>query len=182
MSPRADAVRNRSRVLAAADEVFVEKGTAASTEEVAKRAGVGVGTVFRHFPTKEELLEAVYEERLRQVGAEAAELAERADAGKAFHEFFTRLVENAGTKQTLSEALAAAGVDVDDAASPVRAQVRDSLGTLLDRAQQAGGVRRDVGVDEVIALLIGASQATRWTLDISMRARTLNVILDGLRP
>ncbi|MFF5989816.1 TetR/AcrR family transcriptional regulator [Prauserella flavalba] len=182
MSPRADALRNRAKVLTAADEVFLEQGTTASTEEVARRAGVGVGTVFRHFPTKEALLEAVYLERLRQVGADAAELATRDDAGSAFHEFFERLVGQSGPKQALTEALAAEGVDVADTDSPVRQEVRESLATLLERAQQAGRVREDVGVDEVIALLIGASQATRWTTDVSMRGRTLNVILDGLRP
>ncbi|MBK1785356.1 TetR/AcrR family transcriptional regulator [Prauserella cavernicola] len=174
MSPRADALRNRARVLAAADEVFVEHGSTASTEEVARRAGVGVGTVFRHFPTKEALRDAVYAERLRRVGEEASRLADNTDAGAAFHEFFELLAGTSGPNQALTEALAASATDDQD--------VRGSLGVLLDRAQRAGAVRSDVGVDEVIALLIGATQATTWTADVSLRGRTLNIILDGLRP
>ncbi|MEU3274662.1 helix-turn-helix domain-containing protein [Saccharomonospora sp. NPDC006951] len=182
MSPRADAVRNRTKVLAAADEVFAELGTDASTDEVARRAGVGIGTVFRHFPTKEALLASVFQERLRQVGNEAAAMATSDDPAEAFHELFTKLIGNSRTKQALGEALTAAGIDIDDAIAPVRDEVREAIAILLAKAQEAGGVRGDIGVDEAIALLIGASQASAAVIDISMRARTLNVFLDGLRP
>ncbi|PXY31006.1 TetR/AcrR family transcriptional regulator [Prauserella muralis] len=182
MSPRADAVRNRAKVLSAADEVFVEHGTDASTDQIAKRAGVGIGTVFRHFPTKELLLEAVFAERLRRVGEQARTMATRQAPDEAFRELFGTLVADSGAKQALAEALTEAGVDVRESASPVEDELRAALGELLARAQQAGGIRDDIGIDEVIALLVGASQAIGKTLDVSMRARTLNVFLDGMRP
>src|SRR4051812_5490623 len=86
--PRADALRNRARVLTAAEAVFAARGTSASTEEVAREAGVGIGTVFRHFPTKEALLEAVYVARLRRLAEEADALVSADDAGEAFFTFF----------------------------------------------------------------------------------------------
>src|SRR5258708_17586261 len=95
--PRADAQRNRARLLDVAELVFATKGIGASTEEIAREAGVGIGTVFRHFPTKEALLEAVFIRRLQQLAARADALAEADDPGAAFFSFFSYVVELAVT-------------------------------------------------------------------------------------
>jgi AcrR family transcriptional regulator len=179
---RADARRNRARVLAAAEDVFAEQGTGASTEEIARRAGVGIGTVFRHFPTKEALLEAVFVGRLRRLAGEAGGLAGAADPGAAFFDFFHRVVAHAATKNAFADALAEAGVDVSSATSEVGEELRGALSVLLEQAQAAGAVRPDVGVPELTALLVGASRAVEQTTDAGVRARTLRVLLDGLRP
>lgn len=167
---RADARRNRARILAAAEEVFAARGAAASTEEVAAAAGVAIGTIFRHFPTKRDLLGAILKDLL-------ASLAEAAAHDDLFA-FFARVVDAAAGKRFVVDLLASDGVEVEVGG------VVDSLSTavegLLVRAQEAGQVRGDVRLDEVLALLTAAAQgALRWSPDL--RERTLAVIFAGLR-
>jgi AcrR family transcriptional regulator len=181
-APRADAQRNRARVLAAAEQVFAEQGTSVSTEEVAKAAGVGIGTVFRHFPTKAELLEAVFLERIRRFAEEAAELTVAADPSAAFWTFLTRVAEVASSKNAYAEALEAAGADLSEALHPARQQLPRALGVLLRRAQEAGAVREDVGVPELIALMAATSRITDHGGDASLQERVRAIVFDGLRP
>src|ERR1700674_2193042 len=100
---RADARRNRARVLDAAEAIFADRGTSASTEEIAVRAGVGIGTLFRHFPTKEALLEAILMERVARLGEVARSLATAADPGAALFGLFGRMVEQAVRKKSYVE-------------------------------------------------------------------------------
>jgi AcrR family transcriptional regulator len=180
---RSDARRNRAKLLDVAEEVFAEKGTSASTEEVARRAGVGIGTVFRHFPTKHDLLEAVFAARLRRLADDAAALGTAADPGGAFFAFFTQMVALAREKSAFSDALSAAGVDVRDVTSPVKDDFRRAVTALLTRAQEAGAVRADIGYPEVITLMVGASHAAEHPVTApGVRHRALLVVLDGLRP
>jgi AcrR family transcriptional regulator len=179
---RADALRNRIRVLEAAETVFDARGIAASTEEVARAAGVGIGTVFRHFPTKEALLEAVYVARLEKLAAEADALASAEEPGEGFFTFFARVVAHAATKNAFSAALLEAGVDVRETTAETGRELRRALAALLGRAQEAGVVRPDVGLAEVMTLLVGASQAAeRLGADQDVRDRSLAVVFDGLR-
>jgi AcrR family transcriptional regulator len=180
---RADARRNRARVLEAADEVFASKGVSASTEEVARHAGVGVGTVFRHFPTKEALLEAVLVERFGRLADEARGLLDAEEPGPALFDFLTRIVNQSASKNVLTEALAQAGVDVENAVGRVGQELWAALEALLGRAQRAGAVREDVRTGELIALIVGASRAAEYaSRDPELRARAVAVIFDGLRP
>ena len=175
--PRADAQRNRARVLAAAEWVFAQRGTTASTEEVARAAGVGVGTVFRHFPNQEALLQALIVQRLARIAADAREHAASPDPA-AFFDFFAAVVRGSATKLELVDALAElGGVHPTEAVAPVAEELTGALAALLEQAQQHGAVRRDIGVGDVIALLAGASQARRYAAD----DRPLAIILDGLR-
>lgn len=176
---RADALRNRAKVLAAAEDVFAAQGTSASTEEVARRAGVGIGTVFRHFPTKESLLEAVLVALLERLAGEARELASAADPGEAFFGFFARVVSQAATKQAVTEALAEAGVDARETTGRTGPDVKDAIGALLERAQRAGAVRADIGPAEVTALLAGISFAAGRA---GGSDDVLRIAFDGLRP
>ena len=179
---RADALRNRAKVLEAAETVFDARGITASTEEVAREAGVGIGTVFRHFPTKEALLEAVYVSRLRNLAAEAEALASGTDPGAAFFAFFTRVVGHAATKNALTAALLEADVDVSETTAETGQDLKRALAALLGRAQEAGAVRGDIGPAEVMTLLVAASQAAeRAGTDRGVRDRAVSVILDGLR-
>ncbi|MBF8192458.1 TetR/AcrR family transcriptional regulator [Nonomuraea sp. K274] len=177
---RADARRNRERILAAAEAVFAERGAAASTEEVAARAGVAIGTVFRHFPTKNDLLGAIVKGLLARLAEEADALAEGGDPEKALFAFFTHVVEEAAARKTVAELLAGGGVDVR-VGKPLE-RLQESVGTLLRRAQQAGAVRDDVRPDEVMALLAATSQAALlggW--DPDLRNRTLKIVFAGFR-
>jgi AcrR family transcriptional regulator len=139
--------------------------------------------VFRHFPTKEALLEAVVVGRLERLAAEAESLAAADDPGAAFYSFFASAVDRSATKIALADALAAAGVDVERAAAEVGRELRRTMGVLLGRAQGAGAVREDATVADVIALLVGASRAAEhagW--DRGVQRRTVTIMLDGLRP
>lgn len=172
---RADARRNRERVLEAAGVVFASKGPAASTEEVAAQAGVAIGTVFRHFPTKEALIEAVFVERLRRLAAEADAMANEDDPGAAFFKFFAYAVEQSATKYAFTEGGQATAVQ--SAISLAGKDLHEAMGRLLTRAQHAGAVRDDVRIPEVVALLIGAARAVEHG-----GTQVLPLVLDGLRP
>ncbi|MCE7001853.1 TetR/AcrR family transcriptional regulator [Kibdelosporangium philippinense] len=175
---RADALRNRAKILAAAEEVFVESGADASTEEVARRAGVAIGTVFRHFPTKNDLLAAMMKELAARLARDAETLAAEGDPETAFFTFFTQAVEQAAGRKTVVELL---GVDIEVGS---QAQLlRAAIGTLLVNAQEVGAVRDDVRLDEVMALFTAAAHGALhagWSRDL--RARTLSIVFAGLRP
>ena len=181
---RADARRNRARLLEAAEQIFGMRGVGASTEEVAAAAGVGIGTLFRHFPTKESLLEAVFVERLRRLADEADQLASRddVDAGEAFFSFFRRVLDHSRGKTAIADALAGAGIDLEHTAADLKPYLYAALGRLLSRAQHAGAVRDDISIAELLAVLLGASRAVEHIGDDeALAARTLAVIADGLR-
>nr|WP_221473040.1 TetR/AcrR family transcriptional regulator [Amycolatopsis umgeniensis] len=167
----------------AAERVFTAKGTSAPTEVVAREAGVGVGTVFRHFPTKEALLEAVLYARLHRFAdeAEATVAAESPDPGVAFFGFLTGWIEMAGAKNAYFEALSAAGVSVPTTGSVIGVRLKEALGVLLNRAQDTGDVRKDLCVDELIPVIIGTAKAAEHA-GPELRTRTICILFDGLRP
>jgi AcrR family transcriptional regulator len=174
---RADARDNRARILAAADEVFDRAGPAGSTEEVAKLAGVGIATVFRHFPTKPDLVGAVLTRRLERIRDRASELA-ATGPGSAFFDFFTEVVEGAASKLALAEV-----ASPSESAQRAGAEMRKAFANLLARAQQDGAVRADVEAAEVYALMIGASRGTTHaSVDPDVRTRMLALIFTSLRP
>ena len=170
MSPRADAVRNRAKILEVAARVFAEQGAAASTEQVAAEAGVAIGTIFRHFPTKADLLAAIMKDTL-------ARLAERMAAPDAtLVGAFTALVAEAAAKRSVVDLLP--GLEVAESVARFRAVVAG----LLARAQAAGEVRAEIGPDEVMALLVAVCQgALRGGWPPALQQRTLSIIFDGLR-
>jgi len=168
---RTDGQANRDRILEVAEEVFGQDGPSASTEEVARRAGVGHATVFRHFPTKAALLEAVLTRRFDRLRAEA----EQAE----FYEFFRHLVRDAATKIAIGDAFQRAGGTLDGPAAQASGRLREAVGKLLSQAQQAGTVRHDVALPEVYALLVATARAR---LDAGVRDRALTVLFRGLAP
>ncbi|MEU4564513.1 TetR/AcrR family transcriptional regulator [Actinoplanes sp. NPDC023936] len=174
---RADAQRNRARLLDAAETVFAELGPGGSTEEVARRAGVAVGTVFRHFPTKDDLLTAIMKRLLAQLITEAGELG----GPDGLFRFLTSLVAQAAGKRSVAELLARSGIDLrlPDAVG----NLRDAVAGLLSQAQEAGTVSGEVRLPEVMALLVSLSQgALHGGWDEQLRDRTLAVVFKGLKP
>ncbi len=173
----------------AAADVFSKEGPSATTEAVAKAAGVGIGTVFRHFPTKASLLEALVAERLEAVAQDAETLERAAAAGQAkeghFFALLERMIEEGPTKRMLVDALSAEGIDVRTAfaGAGFAERVRRAVGRLLLRAQKNGEVRNDLDGHELFAVLAGAAATGAYLKgDRSRAKRALRVVLDGLKP
>ncbi|MFB8183317.1 TetR/AcrR family transcriptional regulator [Streptomyces sp. NPDC055966] len=180
---RADAARNRARLLDVATEVFTTRGVGVPTEEIARTAGVGVGTLFRHFPTKEALLEAVMVRRLEAIAAQTARLAAEMEPADAFFACFRLVAEQSAGKNEFAQALAAAGMDAHAALRESSEVIQAQLAALLDAAQRAGVVRPDLSLPELIALLAGTSTTMEHLgADPASQQRIFNVVFDGLRP
>jgi AcrR family transcriptional regulator len=178
---RADARRNRALVLAAAQRAFAEQGTSVSLAEVARRAGVGAGTVYRHFPTKTDLLEAVMQQRVDRLAKLAADHLDAPDPGAAFFAVCTEVVVSTPGNQALCDM-----VQSDDGwpkALLRSAGVRfhQSLGALLDAAQQQGAVRADITLADVLDIFTGCVAIQRHQRPDRTLVRAAAFVLDAMR-
>ena len=175
---RADARRNYEKVLTAARDAFAEGGESTALEEIARRAGVGIGTLYRHFPSRQALLEALYVNEVEEVCRSAGELDD-GDPWEALNSWFERLMAYLATKQALSGELLNY-LDRDAALFQVcRTSLYDAGGPLLKRAQEAGAVRSDVDFPEVMQMLMGIAKIP--VSDPSQTAHIVRIALDGLR-
>ncbi len=172
---RADAARNRARVLEAALEAFAAKGLSVPIDDIARLAGVGAGTVYRHFPAKEDLVLAVIADQMQRIIEGGYALLEAGEPGEALFTFLRAAVEWSATNRGLVDTLAASDVEVKP-----EAQFLELLGELLSAAHEAGTVRKDVGVADVKALMVGLQAMQSYNDDAT--ERLTEVVLDGLRP
>jgi AcrR family transcriptional regulator len=180
---RADAVRNKKLIVQAAREVFATAGLAAPIDEIAQRAGVGTGTLYRHFPTKEALFEAVIIGRVEDLVEEARRLIAGNDPKTAFFKLLSELVRHGDGHKDLMDALAKQSFDLQKAVPGLLAEMWNSVGQLLEQAQQAGTVRRDVQLPHVQALVSAACTAIdRQGGGDGCERVVWTVIIDGLRP
>jgi AcrR family transcriptional regulator len=177
---RADARRNLGLVLDAAAEVFAERGPDASIDEIAQRAGVGHGTVFRRFPTKDALLAAVLGRRLDQLADQAEALVESGAPESAFEEFVWLAADACGRDRALFDGVPRCECfpEVSDA----KARVHTCASELIERAQSAGGLRDDVTADDVEALIGSTMLAASRAESPEAWRRYISVVLAGLRP
>jgi AcrR family transcriptional regulator len=175
---RADAQRNYEKVLAAAREAFAEGGESTALEEIARRAGVGIGTLYRHFPNRQALLEALYVGEVEDISRSAAELGD-ADPWEALTSWFTQFIGYIATKRALADEL----VNYLEPDAPLFRVARTSLyeagEPLLRRAQEAGVVRPDVTISEVIQMVAGIAKIP--ATDPAQTEHILRIALDGLR-
>jgi AcrR family transcriptional regulator len=175
---RADARRNYDKLIAAARDVFAEHGTSGSLEEIARRAGVGIGTLYRHFPSRQDLLEAVYVEEVEEVCQSAGELADL-PPWEALSAWLHRVVSYVGRKHALAQEL----WNYLDRDAEVFRGCRTALFAagepLLERAQQAGAVRPDVTLDDVLQIVGGIGKNPTTPPD--QVEHVLEIALDGLR-
>lgn len=178
---RADAQRNRAHILQAAEVLFAAEGIEAPVDAIAEKAGVGVGTLYRHFPTKEKLCEAILLERLAMLALDARALAEAEDPAGAFFAFLEHVVEEGAAKRDLMVAVMGAGAEFEAAAADVKEELRDALDTLLRRAQAADAVRADVTAPTVMSLVGATCQAAEHA-SAAPAHDLLAIICDGLRP
>jgi AcrR family transcriptional regulator len=178
---RADARRNREKVLEAARTVFSEQGRDAQMDDVARRAGVGMGTVYRHFPTKEALIEALMAEAFREIADAAQAALAIEDPWEAFSSVLWRGAETMAADRALSEVFASIPGPME-AARPTIEGLTQAVDTLIRRAQEAGRLRPDLIVDDIPMLMCGIGSATKkeHRCDAAWR-RHLAIVLDGLR-
>jgi len=175
---RADAQRNRQNVLETADRLFAERGAAVSLNEIATAAGVGAGTVYRHFPTKDALLATVLDQRLSQLGEYGERALAMADPGEAFRRYLRFITDQALANRAICEALAAREDWLEPAKASGHCVIDTPLATLLARAQRAGVVRADLDTRDVRALLTTCATAAE---DPERVQRLLGVLWDGMR-
>jgi AcrR family transcriptional regulator len=179
--PRVDAARNRERVLEAAKTVFSAGGLEASLEAVAKMAGVGIGTLYRHFPTREALYEAVYRREVQHLADLAEKLKEAPEPVEALRHWMRSNVRFVATKKGMSAALALAAYKNSDLFSYSFNRLTAAVGGLLDRAIAAGEIRGDVSPEDLLRALIGMCytlEQPSWQASV---LRLIDVFIDGLR-
>jgi AcrR family transcriptional regulator len=177
---RADAARNRARVLEVAYDTFAAEGLSVPIDEIARRAGVGAGTVYRHFPTKEALFQAVIEDRMQHLVDDGHALLESAGPGEALFVYLRSLVLQWGAADRgLVDALAGFGIDVAAAAPNAEDAFLAMLDELLRAAQQAGTARPDIGVRELKTIMVGCQAMEAYNAELA--ERVTDVVVDGLR-
>ena len=179
--PRADALRNRERVLEAAKAVFSAGGPDASLEAVARQAGVGIGTLYRHFPTREALFEAVYRREVEHLAELAEQLKAEAAPAEALRRWLRSNVEFIATKKGMAQALALVTHKPPDLVAYSSNRLTKAVGALLDRAVAAGEIRADISPDDLLRALIGMcymQDQPGWQTSV---LRLVDVFVDGLR-
>ncbi|MFJ9883910.1 TetR/AcrR family transcriptional regulator [[Kitasatospora] papulosa] len=178
---RADARRNREKILSAAVRVFAEEGLEAHLERIAKEAGVGSGTLYRNFPTREALIEAAYRNELSRLCEAASELLAAMPPREALRAWMGRFIDYATAKLGMAEALRAV---VDSGVNPYahsRELIMTALTSLMDAARAAGAIRSDVSPAVMFAALTGVALASGKPEERVQAERLLDLTLDGLR-
>ncbi|MAS43164.1 MAG: TetR family transcriptional regulator [Rhodobacteraceae bacterium] len=180
--PRADSLRNREKLLVAASAVFAQGGPEASLEAVARRAGVGIGTLYRHFPTREALFLAVYRREAEELAALSDDLARLNDPEAALRRWLHAAVRMVATKRGMAAVLSPA-LDADDPLfAEVKTRLHDAIAALVARGVEAGALRDDISALDVMRALFGfcyaPGPADNWQ-DAALRL--LDVFVDGLR-
>jgi AcrR family transcriptional regulator len=176
---RADARRNRERLLDAALELFIEAGPDVPLEAVAKRAGVGIGTLYRHFPTREALVEAAYRSEVANLWAAAEELLRDRAPDAALAAFMDRFVDYAATKRGMKPMLMAVAESGSDVFADTRDQIVGAVAMLVDAGVAAGAIRPDVDAEDVLRAM-----GVVWSLPAGQEEqarRVLGIVMDGLR-
>jgi AcrR family transcriptional regulator len=179
--PRADSARNRQLLIEAAKAGFAEFGLNVSLEEIARRAGVGIGTLYRNFPTRESVVEAVYRREVEHLAEAVPQLLEASSAGEALHKWMHLFVDYIATKRLIAPSLAAAK---DRTPSPYPSPlelITGAITTLVKRAVASGEVRKDIDPPDLLRALVGVSYSNP---DVGWEAsarRLVDILMDGLR-
>jgi AcrR family transcriptional regulator len=178
---RADARRNRDRLLEVAVRAFSTDGSDVSLEAIAKEAGVGIGTLYRHFPTRETLVEAAYRSELDRLCESVPELLSDLPADVALRAWMDRFVDYMTTKRGMAEALRAVIASGGNPFSHSRDRLLTAIGQLLEAGVAAGAIRADTGSPDVLTALSGVTLAVGDPAQREQAGRLLDLLMDGLR-
>jgi AcrR family transcriptional regulator len=180
---RADAVKNHEKILKAAEETFAAEGLMVPIDLVAERAGVGIGTLYRHFPTKEALYEAIVMTRLSAILAMADDYAKNPDPGEGFYSFLKEFAAQAAEKKDLFEALSQAGIDFKEHFSDLTDALMAKFDLLRSRAVAAGAVRDDVATQDILNLVVGTCHvAGQSGVNDEELNRLIDIVIVGIQP
>lgn len=180
-APRADACRNRDRLLEAASEAFARDGVDASLEKIAKSAGVGIGTLYRHFPNRDVLMEAVYRHNLDQMLTDADELLATKPAAEALAEWMQRFVAYVATKKGLATHLKTVVSADSDLFTSSQERMGDTMRRMVEAGVAAGDIRPDVDPTDVLRALAGVCMTSDMTQSQEQPCRIAQLLMDGLR-
>ena len=179
--PRADSARNRQLLIDAAKTGFAEVGLNVSLEEIARRAGVGIGTLYRHFPSREAVVEAVYRREVEQLVDAVPQLLETSAAGEALHQWMHLFVNYIATKRLIAPSLGAAmGRTSTPHATPAELITR-AISVLVKGAVRSGDVRKDINPSDLLRALIGVSYGNPDADWEASARRLIDILMDGLR-
>jgi AcrR family transcriptional regulator len=179
--PRADSARNRQLLIDAAKAAFAQVGLAVSLEEIARRAGVGIGTLYRHFPSREAVVEAVYRREVDQLVNAVPHLLETSPAGEALHQWMHLFVNYIATKRLIAPSLGAAiGRASTPHATPAEL-ITQAISTLLKGAVRSGDVRKDIDPSDLLRALVGVSYGNPDAGWEASARRLIDILMDGLR-
>jgi AcrR family transcriptional regulator len=178
--PRADAERNRVRLLETAKAAFAEKGSAASLDEIARTAGVGAGTLYRHFPTRDTLIEAVYRNETEQLVAAANRLAETHSPISALREWLLLFVDHMATKHGMSEAFNSIVGGTSDLYSATTTQVKQAMARLIDRAVASGDIRLNFDPIDLLRALAGVANISSGPDGTQAARRMVDILIAGV--
>jgi AcrR family transcriptional regulator len=178
---RADARRNREAVLTAAAEAFAAHGAEASLEDIARSAGVGVGTLYRHFPTREALVLGVYSHEVELLAESARRYAAEMPPADALREWMRRFVQYAATKRGMVDLLHAMMRDQTDVFDQAKQQIRQAATALLDAAARDGQIRQDMTADDLTRSMGGICMASDPSAGSECATRLIDLVYDGLR-
>lgn len=180
-SKRADAAQNRERLLAEANRMFAEAAGPVSLEGIARAAGVGIGTLYRHFPTKEALVDAVYQVELDALDAEADRLLQLHPAADAMRQWMNLYARFVAAKHAMHEALRMTLTPRSGAMSEMRLRFKATVSKFLDASQRDGSLRADVRAEDVVLTMAGSVFAATATGDPDQVSRVLDLVMVGLR-
>ena len=180
--PRTDALRNRDRILEVAKDAFTRQGANASLDEIAKQAGVGAGTLYRHFPTRDDLIESVYHKEVEKLAAAAPRFAETLPPLEALRAWMLLLVEYIAAKHIIAPALNTIAGGASRLHEGSRSTIHAAIDGLVKRAKKSGDLRRDLDASDLLRALIGVSHVG-FGADWQQSARRLvDILIAGSRP
>jgi len=179
--PRADSTRNRQLLIDAAKAGFSEVGLNVSLEEIARRAGVGIGTLYRHFPSREAVVEAVYRREVEQLAEAVPQLLETSPAGEALHKWMHLFVDYIATKRVIAPSLATAAGRTSALYATSAELITRAVSTLLKCAVASGDVRKDIDPSDLLRALVGVSYGNPDAGWEASARRLVDILMDGLR-
>ena len=179
--PRADGARNRQLLIDAAKAGFAEVGLNVSLEEIARRAGVGIGTLYRHFPSREAVVEAVYRREVEQLVEAVPQLLETLPPGAALHQWMHLFVNYIATKRLIAPSLGSATVRTAPLYATSAELIKGALATLVKRAVAGGEVRKDIDPADLLRAMLGVSYGNPDAGWQASARRLIDLLMDGLR-